>query len=157
MWDLPRPELEPVSPVLAGGFLNHCTTREVRKMLVFLRLPIWGLWCSAVGLPPMSPPPPWPGLQVMPPLSATLGSTDLLSKGQPFACLNRKEGQENLHLSTWCDPSLYFPCSTKPMSFWSLLTPQGSLQKLYSLETQSKPSFLTENQKTWLAHPLVVA
>ena len=29
MWDLPGPGLEPVSPVLAGGFFNHCTTREV--------------------------------------------------------------------------------------------------------------------------------
>ena len=29
MWDLPRPGVEPVSPALAGGFLNHYTTREV--------------------------------------------------------------------------------------------------------------------------------
>ena len=29
MWDLPRPGLKPVSPVLAGGFFNHCATREV--------------------------------------------------------------------------------------------------------------------------------
>ena len=29
MWDLPGPGLEPVSPALAGGFFNHCTTREV--------------------------------------------------------------------------------------------------------------------------------
>ena len=28
MWDLPRPGLEPVSPVLAGRFLNHCVTME---------------------------------------------------------------------------------------------------------------------------------
>ena len=28
MWDLPRPGLEPVSPALAGRFLNHCATRE---------------------------------------------------------------------------------------------------------------------------------
>ena len=29
MWDLPRPGFEPVSPALAGGFVNHCATREV--------------------------------------------------------------------------------------------------------------------------------
>ena len=28
VWDLPRPGLEPVSPALAGRFLNHCATRE---------------------------------------------------------------------------------------------------------------------------------
>ena len=28
-WDLPGPGIEPVSPALAGGFLNHCATREV--------------------------------------------------------------------------------------------------------------------------------
>ena len=36
MWDLPRPGLEPVSPALAGRFLNHCTTREAPR-LRFLR------------------------------------------------------------------------------------------------------------------------
>ena len=29
MWNLPGPGLEPVSPALTGGFLNHCATREV--------------------------------------------------------------------------------------------------------------------------------
>ena len=34
MWDLPKPEMEPVSLSLQGGILNHWTTKEA--LLTFL-------------------------------------------------------------------------------------------------------------------------
>ena len=36
MWDLPRPGLEPVSPALAGRFLNHCATREAQIIAFYV-------------------------------------------------------------------------------------------------------------------------
>ena len=38
MWNLPRPEIEPVSPALASGFLNQQTTREARKDILLTKL-----------------------------------------------------------------------------------------------------------------------
>ena len=38
MWDLPRPGFEPLSLALAGGFLNHCSTREVPHILLIIGL-----------------------------------------------------------------------------------------------------------------------
>lgn len=29
MWGTPGPEIEPLGPALAGGFLHHCAIREV--------------------------------------------------------------------------------------------------------------------------------
>ena len=47
MWDLPGPGLKPVSPALAGGFPNHCATREASDFLkiLFIFGCVLGLCC----------------------------------------------------------------------------------------------------------------
>ena len=49
MWDLPGPGLEPMSPALAGVFLNHCTTREAHKRYFFIYFFIY-LFMAVLGL-----------------------------------------------------------------------------------------------------------
>ena len=61
MWHLPRPGIQPVSPALAGGFLNHWPTREIpeesefylsvrgdpQEAPGFSRLYVWSWACRA--------------------------------------------------------------------------------------------------------------
>ena len=34
MWNLPGPGIKPMPPALAGRFLQNCTTREVRRLVI---------------------------------------------------------------------------------------------------------------------------
>lgn len=135
-------------------FVLDTETHTLQNVSLFDTPPPGGLWCSAVGLPSLSP----PRLGLAARSSRSGVSADPFSEGQASHMLTERKGRETslifLHGATI---PLDFLCSPKPSPFWSILPSQQSLRKLCSLEAQSNPSFLTENQKTWLAHPLVVA
>lgn len=116
-------------------------------MLVLLILPLQGLLvlCCGPAFPVLTL--PWPGLQVTLPFSATLGSTNPLSKGQPFACLNIKEGQENFHLSPWCDHFSLFPLLLYTTAILVSLLPKEPFKSSVLWKPSANPLFRLKIRK----------